>query len=269
MSSTRVLARPSLIALALLMLVSAPIAHAVDGVIEINQARALAGGVTPDDTAGLPVTISAPGSYVLTGDLSSTGANETIIEITTNDVTLDLNGFTIRCIFVFNPCAGTGAGRGINGSNMTNVTVRNGTVRDMPSDGIKLGNQARIDKVQALSNGGDGMMVMHSSSVYASVADSNGSAGIQAAGGSVIEGNVTTSNDFGISLSGRGNLIRRNAIKANTRSAIRASLLPSFSGYVDNVIIDNNGTDVGADGDQGISAIPLGTNICGTDTTCP
>ena len=37
-------------------------AYAVDGVIEINQARALAGGVTPGDTAGFPVTISVSGS---------------------------------------------------------------------------------------------------------------------------------------------------------------------------------------------------------------
>jgi hypothetical protein len=38
-------------------------AAAVDGVIEINQAKALAGGVTPGDTAGFPVALSAPGSY--------------------------------------------------------------------------------------------------------------------------------------------------------------------------------------------------------------
>jgi len=44
-------------------------AGAVDGVIEINQAKAKAGAVTAGDTPGFPVTISAAGSYRLTGDL--------------------------------------------------------------------------------------------------------------------------------------------------------------------------------------------------------
>ena len=39
------------------------------GAVEINQARALAGGVTPSDLPGFPVTIDGPGSFVLTGDL--------------------------------------------------------------------------------------------------------------------------------------------------------------------------------------------------------
>ena len=43
------------------------VAWAVDGVIEINQHRALAGGVTAGDTAGFPVTLSQRGSYRLTG----------------------------------------------------------------------------------------------------------------------------------------------------------------------------------------------------------
>src|SRR5438046_162421 len=41
--------------------------YASDGVVEINQARALAGGVTRGDAPGFPVTISQPGSYRLTG----------------------------------------------------------------------------------------------------------------------------------------------------------------------------------------------------------
>lgn len=45
-------------ALGALLLGLAGSAWAVDGVIDINQARALAGGVTPGDTAGFPVTIS-------------------------------------------------------------------------------------------------------------------------------------------------------------------------------------------------------------------
>ena len=76
---------------ALFIAVGSP-ALASDGVIEINQAKALAGGVTAGDTATFPVTISEPGSYILTSDLMTSGP---MIDITVGNVTLDLNGFTL------------------------------------------------------------------------------------------------------------------------------------------------------------------------------
>lgn len=60
----------------------------------IDQAKALAGDVTPSDTAGFPVTLSVPGSYKLTSNLA-VPAGTTGIEVTTSGVTLDLNGFSI------------------------------------------------------------------------------------------------------------------------------------------------------------------------------
>ncbi len=47
----------------LLMIVPAS-AFAVDGVIEINNSSADAGDITPGDSAGFPVTLSEPGSYI-------------------------------------------------------------------------------------------------------------------------------------------------------------------------------------------------------------
>ncbi len=74
--------RHSQIATALLAaLVLASPAYAVDGVIEINHARALAGGVTATDTAGYPVTIDASGSYRLTGDLVVPDENTTAVRV--------------------------------------------------------------------------------------------------------------------------------------------------------------------------------------------
>src|SRR6266540_3776373 len=69
--------------------------YAVDGVVLIDQNRALAGGVTPGDTPGFPVTLSVPGSYRLTGNLTVPDANTTAIQIAADNVTLDLNGFSI------------------------------------------------------------------------------------------------------------------------------------------------------------------------------
>ena len=77
-------------------------AGAQTGSIEINQARAVAGGVTAGDAAGFPVTISEPGSYSLTGNLTLSagdvpGPGRThAIEITASNVTLMLNGFAIQ-----------------------------------------------------------------------------------------------------------------------------------------------------------------------------
>ena len=81
--------------IAVLFLGPVPVAHAVDGVIEINHISALAGNVTPGDTAGYPVTISEPGSYRLTGISSPQTDLNNVIEIDANSVTLDLNGFSI------------------------------------------------------------------------------------------------------------------------------------------------------------------------------
>ena len=89
------MSRITLVLFALLAIVTAREVRAVDGVIEINQARAIAGGVTPGDTPGFPVTISAAGSYRLTGNLTVPALNTTAISITANYVTLDLGGFLV------------------------------------------------------------------------------------------------------------------------------------------------------------------------------
>ena len=64
-------------------------------VVMIDQRTALAGKVTAGDAAGFPVTISESGSYRLNSNLVVTSPATTVIEITANDVTLDLAGFSI------------------------------------------------------------------------------------------------------------------------------------------------------------------------------
>lgn len=136
-----------------LALAAASPALAVDGVIEINQTRALAGGVTPGDTAGFPVTISAQGAYRLTSNLSPSGAAANVVEIDVDGVDLDLNGFIVSgantCTqtgVVPNTVTCTGAGFaaiGITGTATQSVRIRNGTISgtigaaiDLPSTGF-------------------------------------------------------------------------------------------------------------------------------------
>lgn len=103
-------------------LLALPIAVlAVDGVIMIDQAKALAGNVTPGDAAGFPVTISRSGSYRLSSNLTvPQGSNA--VEITASSVTLDLNGFTIA-----GPAVVSNA-LGIVGNNRTDLRIGNGGV---------------------------------------------------------------------------------------------------------------------------------------------
>src|SRR5262245_5267299 len=90
------------ICLSFLLNLVASDARAVDGVVEINQARALAGGVTPGDDPGYPVTITQAGSYRLTGSLSNPIGQSAIL-INSIDVTLDLGGFEVAST---NVCSG-------------------------------------------------------------------------------------------------------------------------------------------------------------------
>lgn len=141
-----------------------PTVLAVDGVIEINQARALAGGVTPGDTAGFPVTLSQPGSYRLTSNLT-VDENTTAIEITSGHLSIDLNGFEISgpnsCSASSpNPpisinCTLTGTGIGISAANaLDDISIRNGGVRGMGNRGISLqaGNQHLLENLNVSNN---------------------------------------------------------------------------------------------------------------------
>jgi len=63
--------------------------------VEINQMRAVAGGIDRGDSAGFPVTLRTPGHYVFTSDLV-VPAGRTALEVLGNDITVDMNGFSIR-----------------------------------------------------------------------------------------------------------------------------------------------------------------------------
>lgn len=108
-------------------------AHASDGVIEINHAKVMASG-------GYPYTISLPGSYRLTSDLTQTNAAVEILHIDADGVTLDLNGFSIkgpnRCPpAVPRPCTVASGADGIVLSGKDAV-VYNGSIRGVAGYGV-------------------------------------------------------------------------------------------------------------------------------------
>jgi hypothetical protein len=185
-----------------------------DGVVSIDQARAIAGGVTPGDTPGFPVTIDRPGSYRLTSNLINTeAAGANAIAIIVDNVTLDLNGFSIL------GSDGATFNDGVFASDVSNLTVANGIVHGMVMNGLRLGNNSRVYKVQAIENNGLGIHVGNWSLVSNSIAELNGG-GIVAGDGSSVQGNVVQNNKGQGIQSGGGSLISGNAVRANSTIGI-------------------------------------------------
>jgi hypothetical protein len=224
-------------------------AHAVDGVVLIDQARAAAGHVTPHDTPGFPVTISTPGSYRLSGNLTVARPNTTAIEITSDNVTLDLNGFSILGPTVCTPganksvsCSPSGSGIGVNAPTEENITVSNGVVSGMGLGGINLGGaNSRAERIQAYSNGSYGINATIASN---NTAANNGTVGIT----STIASNNTSANNGGDGIDSPGtvnNCVSNNnggigisAVTANNSSSTNNET----SGILANTAIGNTAT---------------------------
>jgi len=279
-------------------------AQAGDGVIEINHAAALAGGVTSYDDPGYPVTIVPGASYRLTSDLRVSSENLDVIEgyvptilgfpSSNGTITLDLNGFSVRCftgviIIGGQTCDGTGIG--IDLANISGVTVKNGTVRGMGADGMRLGSEAIVENVHAIGNGdfqggniggiycGENCSIRNSTAVdngrygiftgsFSRVVDSraqnNQQAGMRVGGYSVLTGNVVYDNDYhGIVDSGYGHYLH-NQISQNGSFGIDALTGAPFT-YGHNTLIGNNsgGNQVDFSGTQ------IETNYCQNNTVCP
>ena len=245
---------------------------ALDGVVRIDQGRALAGGVTPDDAPGFPITLSQPGNYRLTGNLTVPDLNTTAIQITADSVTLDLNGFSIigpvTCATEPTACSGVGTGVGVQAGNGTihgprGVRVRNGSVRGMGRFGIWLsGSGSFVEKVTADSNADGGINV--AGSVIESAATQNGAFGIialsvrdftafQNAGDGIIleaSGGVATANVSSQNV-GSGIIVQNGTAAGNTvflnQGAGITALCPSS--VVGNTIVVNAAVTIQTSGD--------------------
>jgi hypothetical protein len=252
---------------------------AIDGVILIDQNKAMAGNVTPGDTPGFPVTISLPGSYRLAGNLTVPDGNTSAIVIAADHVTIDLNGFAILgpvdCSGGF-PCAGIGLqqGYGIQAGSDTpvksyfNITVRNGTIQGMGADGIHLlGDAILLEDLHIRSNGLSGIVVRSPGAnsqinaiLHHNTVQLNSSYGIKAYAGVITDNTVSQSGSEGISVQIGGGVVARNLVSRNFSFGL--SLTPNVS-YSGNTMVDNNsgGAQVGG-------GVNVGQNLCGT-AVCP
>jgi len=170
----------------------------------IDQSRALAGGVTQGDDPGFPVTISEPGSYRLSGNLTLPDRDTTAIIVTADLVTIDLNGFSVIGPVVCTPnptrCELPGTGVGIQAGEVagppgpSGVRVLNGTIRGTGYDGIRLtGPFGTVERVTVASTGGTFGILVSDGRVIDSVARLIRGTGIAAG---TVRGSVAQQNGF-------------------------------------------------------------------------
>lgn len=209
-------------------------AYAIDGEVLITQGKANAGGVTPGDSPGFPVTLSRPGSYKLAGNLT-VPSNKDGINITSYDVTLDLNGFRIHGFSVAN--------NGIVGT-LHSATIRNGLVALFRYNGINLGGDYHlVENMRIVGNASYGIATSGNSTlIRGNVISSNGN-GILARN-SLIEGNVITGNG-GVGVRAGRSTILGNNITSNGGYGILGEQIadgrPNATGYGNNTLANNNG----------------------------
>jgi hypothetical protein len=244
--------------------------YAVDGVVLIDQSHALAGNVTPGDTPGFPVTLSQPGSYRLTGNITVSDANTIAIQITADHVTVDLNGFSIigPTVCTSSPavCPPTANGIGIQAGNRDGlagprgIRVFNGAVRGMGSTGIFItGAGSLVERVTADSNAGGGFLV--AGSVIESTATRNGSFGIFA---TIVRDSYSTDNHGdGIELDAMGSVAFGNVSSFNGSQGI---LAPNAA-VTGNIVVRNVAFGVSATCPSSIVGNTIVSNQLGSITT--
>ncbi|MBI5287741.1 MAG: right-handed parallel beta-helix repeat-containing protein [Chloroflexi bacterium] len=188
----------------------------------------------------LPAVIDTPGSYLVTANLSGSGAG---ITINVSDVTIDFQGFTLTGPGAASP----GTGVSIPAAQ-SNITLKDGTLRGW-RDGVSATSTtyARIDGLTAIGTDtgvsgtgvtlgahsiveGCNISAFRGSGIIASfvtirgciIAD-NDVAGISSAEGSYVHDNLIRNNGKGVVISGAGikpgaafNYVRDNHICYNT-----------------------------------------------------
>jgi len=211
--------------LPLLLLLAGPVL-AIDGVLEINQAKV-------DGNGGFPFLIDEPGSYRLTSNLSVPDADRDGIVITASHVTLDLNGFTINATNI-------GLSVGVFGSG-TNVWVMNGTIYGFAINAIRLTNGGGVEDVTVLGSGHTGIQVEGDYCVVRNcTVAATGASGIDAETGLIIDNTTLGASGHGIQTF-RPSVVKGNACSQNSATGIVAT---------DSTVVGNRSS---ANGTNGIS----------------
>lgn len=176
--------------------------------------------VAGQEITSLPATISTPGFYFITKDLSSDSSLPGIA-ITADNVTLDLMGFSLM-----GPGASLISSNGIHMDGNSNVEIRNGTIRNFPGNGIHEPSSApttaghRILNMRIHGNGGYGIRILGANhTIDQCTVWENEKAGISIGIGANVSNNSSYNNGDGI-MTGGGARVTGNVCYENTRYGI-------------------------------------------------
>ena len=152
-----------------------------------------------------PITLSAPGSYYLTTNLSGT------VTIVANNVTLDLMGFSV--------ISASGNALSQSGSR-TNLLIRNGVISAPTGNGVDFststsGANGVLEDLRVTGCNFYGLAVADGYTVRRCHVDGVTLAGIRGYGDSRIIGNTVVNCGTGIQLSGMGAYVADNIVKGN------------------------------------------------------
>jgi parallel beta helix pectate lyase-like protein len=239
-----------------------------------------------DRINSVPTTINSPGVYCLDRHLGTGLTSGAAITIASDDVTLDLGGFTL---------AGTAdpasTAIGIHAVGRQNVTIRDGTVRGF-EEGISLsgGSNNLVERIRAVGNqlrgignvGGERNIVRHSQVLQTpgrqGAASPPSALGVGGTGSRALDNDVFgfpglagPGGDLvgvGIAVGGTGVVVQGNRI-GNPPGAGPSFGIVVDPGSADVLVIDNRITTVGTGVDAPLGAARCRDNLFAASVTTP
>jgi hypothetical protein len=197
--------------------------------------------------------ITQSGSYYLTTNIVGV-ASKNGISIQADDVTLDLNGFTL-----FGGVTNSQMGISVGGSHVA-LHIRNGALNGWAGNGIAAGTAigSKFENLRVFANGGVGIKVGNRNTLNDCIVIGNGSDGIDTGADSTLTGCLVSSNYFGIS-TGNGCDLRDcaasyNYYGINTGDGCLIAQAVAHTNFYDQIIAGNGCTlkDCTSDGGEGI-----------------
>jgi parallel beta-helix repeat protein len=177
----------------------------------------LSAATTPGNAFAISV-INAPGSYILTQDITVPAGRDGI-RLNASNVTVDLNGFSI----IGQPGSSGGVEFQDQATVYNNIVVRNGNVRSMGGGGVTLFSTqaagARVEGINASNNAGIGILVPDSSTTLNRTSNFNSGGGFQigTSRGGVVESCTAVGNSGdGFVFAGAGTVARGCFARQNT-----------------------------------------------------
>lgn len=211
-------------------------AGAIDGEVLITHTNALAGNVTAGDAAGYPVSLNAPGSYKLAGNLSPGPGLDGIV-VAAPDITINLNGLRISG----GPAGGANNARFGIWDQGDRLTVKNGTIGGFRTAGIyAAGRPYLIIEDLRVINSGSGINNIQGS--YSRIVNSTVATNVRSGiycGICHIEGSLVSDNgEHGISM--QSGAVLGNTITLNRNFGIVTSGASLVTAFGNNTIVGNN-----------------------------